>query len=304
MGSVARRAAMVALAIAVTVSAAGCAALTPPSMGDATSAETQTTPAEQRLDSACETVNSEWGFALDPWVALEADTQSKDFAQKRSEHQAVISTLQDIADRVEAPELRETLDASISAHQQYADTIWPGLEDVPEGYAVNLEDPTNLLVVLGEQKTEIEQQMSDADVQRYDVCGVMQSGQTAAQACEIANGDWVDGGLEFSGASNVAASGDVAAAQSQAADGLVQLKAALAQVTDPEAYTEMANMYDAYETYYTDGVTTLLTEEELLQLPSDELDEYIAQADAAFTVWDEALTAGEERLSAYCSGQG
>ncbi len=90
----------------------------------------------------------------------------------------------------------------------------------------------------------------------------------------------------------------------QAADGLVQLKAALAQVTDPGAYTEMANMYDAYETYYEDGITTLLTEEEALELPADELDAYAAEADAAFTAWDEALTAGEERLSAYCAGQG
>ena len=299
-----RRSGMVALAIALTVSAVGCAALIPSAGDDTASAPAHTSPAEQSLDDACETVNSEWGFALDPWVELEADTQSKDFKQKRTEHQAVIATLQDIADRVDAPKLRTALDASISAHQQYADTIWPGMGDVPEGYVVNLEDPANLLVILGEQKTAIEQQMSDADVQRYDLCGVMQSGQTAAQACEIANGDWVDAGVVFSDASSIAASGDVAAAQRRAGDGLVQLKAALAQVTDPEAYAELARMYDAYETYYDDTVTTLLTEEEALQLPSDELDAYIAETDAAFTVWDDTLTAGEERLSAYCSGQG
>lgn len=282
----------------MALSAAGCTALVPSVTDDTPAPESS---AEQSLDGACEMVNAEWGFALDPWVALEADTQNKDFAQKRTEHQAVISALQDIADRVEARELRRALDASISAHQQYADTIWPGLGDVPEGYVVDLEDPANLLVILGEQKTELEQQMSDADVQRYDLCGAMQSGQTAAQACEIADGAWVDGALLYNGASNVAASGDVAAAQRQAADGLVQLKAALVQVTDPEAHAEMANMYDAYETYYEDGISTLLTEEEVLQLSADELDAYAAEADAAFAVWDEALTVGEERLSSYCA---
>lgn len=302
MRSVMGRAGMIALALALTVSAAGCAALSPSNTGDTGPAPTQPPSTEQALDGACETVNSEWGFALDPWVALESDSQSKDFAQNQTVHQAVISTLHDIADRVDAPELRTALDASISAHQQYADTIWPGLGEIPEGYVVNLEDPTNLLVVLGEQKTALEHQMSDADVQRYDLCGVMQSSQTAAQACEIANGDWVDGGVVFSGASNVAAGDDVVGAQRQAADGLVDLKAALVQVTDPEAHAEMALMYDAYETYYEDGVATLITEEQALQLPADKLDAYIAQADAAFTVWDDTLTAGEERLSAYCSG--
>lgn len=292
------------MAMALTMSAAGCATLLPSDTQDANRPPGATSSAERSLVGACETVNAEWGFALDPWVALESDTQSKDFAQKRTEHQAVISTLQDIADRVDVPELRGALDASISAHQQYADTIWPGLDAVPEGYAVDFEDPANLLVVLGEQKTGLEQQMSDADVQRYDLCGVMQSGQTAAQACEIANGEWVDGGVVYSGASNVAAGGDVAAAQRQANDGLVQLKAALVQVTDPEAHTEMASMYDAYETYYEDGITTLLTEEQLLQLSDDEFDAYAAQADAAFRTWDEALSAGEAQLSAYCAGQG
>ena len=304
MRSVMGRAGVVALAIALTASAAGCAALSPSAQDDGAPAPAQTSSAEQVLDGACETVNSEWGFALDSWVALEADTQSKDFAQMQTAHHAVISTLQDIADRVEAPELRTALDASISAHQQYADTIWPGLGEVPQGYVVNLEDPANLLVVLGEQKAALMQQMSDADVERYDLCGLMQSGQTAAQACEIANGDWVDAGVEFSGASNVAAGGDVGGAQRQAADGLVQLKAALAQVTDPDAYAEMAAMYDAYETYYEDSVATLITKEQASELPADELDAYIAQADADFAAWDEALTAGEERLSAYCSGQG
>ncbi|MCS5723355.1 hypothetical protein N1028_16690 [Herbiconiux sp. CPCC 203407] len=292
------------MTVALAMGMAGCTALTPSGTDGSTPAAAPTSPTQQSLDAACETVNAEWGFALDPWVALEADTQSKDFAQKRTEHQAVISTLQDIADRVEAPELQGALDASISAHQQYADTIWPGLGDIPEGYAAVLEDPANLLVVLGKQKAELEQQMADADLQRYDLCGVMQSGQTAAQACEIANGDWVDGGVVYNGASNVAASGDVAAAQRQAADGLVQLKAALVQVTDPGAYAEMASMYDAYETFYEDGITTLLTEEQVLELSADELDAYAAEADAAFTVWDEALTAGEERLTAYCAGQG
>lgn len=301
MRSVWERAGMVALAIALTASAVGCASLSPSVDDDAEAAPAQTSSAEQLLEGGCKTVNSEWGFALEPWAALEADTQSQDFAQKQTEHQAVISSLQDIADRVEAPELRTALDASISAHQQYADTIWPGLNEVPEGYAVDLEDPTNLLVVLGEQRTAFEQQMSDADVQRYDLCGPMQSGQTAAQACEIANGDWVDGGEVFSDAANLAADGDVVAAQRQAADGLAQLKAALVQVTDPEAHTEMARMYEAYETYSEDVVATLLTEEQALELSPEKLDAYIAQADADFTVWDEALTAGEERLSAYCS---
>lgn len=304
MRSVMGRVGMVALVITLTASAAGCAALSPSARDDTTPAPAQTSSAEQALDGACETVNSEWGFALDPWVALEADSQNKDFAQKQTQHQAVISTLQDIADRIEAPELRDALDASISAHQQYADTIWPGLGEVPEGYVVNLEDPTNLLVVLGEQKTAFEQQMSDADVQRYDLCGVMQSGQTAAQACEIANGDWVDGGVVFSDASKLAASGDVVGAQRQAGEGLVQLKAALVKVTDPEVHTEMTQMYDAYKTYYEDGVATLITEEQALQLPADELDAYIAQAEEDFAAWDEALTAGEERVSAYCSSQG
>lgn len=298
-----RRGGIVAAAIALMVGAAGCTALIPSVTDDAAPAPAPTSQAEQSLDGACETVNAEWGFALDPWVALEADTESKDFERKRTEHQAVISTLQDIADRVDVSELHDALDASISAHQQYADTIWTGLGDIPEGYVANPDDPANLVLILGKQKSAFEQQMSDADVRRYELCGVMQSGQTAAQACEVANGDWVDAGLVFSGASNAAARGDVAAAQLQAADGLAQLTAALAQVTDPEAYAEMARMYDAYETYYEDVVTTLLTEEQALQLPADELDAYIAEADAAFTVWDEALTAGEERLSTYCAGQ-
>lgn len=302
MRSVIRRAGLIAAAIALTVTATGCTALIPSVTDD--TAPAPTSPTEQSLAGACETVNAEWGFALDPWVALEADTQNKDFAQKRTEHQAVIADLQGIADRVEAPELRGALDASINAHQQYADTIWPGLGDVPEGYPAVLDDPENLLVILGQQKSGYEQQMSAADLRRYDLCGVMQSGQTAAQACEIANGDWVDGGVVYNGASTVAASGDVVAAQRQAADGLAQLKAALVQVTDPEAYAEMASMYDAYETYYEDAITTLLDEEQVLQLSADELDAYIAEVDAAFAEWDEALTAGEERLSAYCAGQG
>lgn len=302
MGSAIRRAGIITAVIALTVSAVGCTALIPSAEDDSAPAPTSQT--EPSLDGACKTVNAEWGFALDPWVALEADTQSKDFAQKHTEHQAVISALQGIAERVDAPELRAALDASISAHQQYADTIWPGLGDVPEGYVVDLDDPANLLVILGKQKTEILQQMSDADVQRYDLCGLMQSGQTVTQACEIANGDWVDAGVLYNGASTVAATGDVAAAQRQAADGLVQLKAALVQVTDPEAHAEMARMYDAYETFYENGFSTLLTEEQLLQLSEDELDAYIAEADAAFAAWDGALTSGEERLSAYCASQG
>nr|WP_201470162.1 hypothetical protein [Microbacterium hydrocarbonoxydans] len=304
MPSAGKRAGIVGAAIALAVSVAGCTALVPSPTEDATSAPAPTTAAAQSLEGACETVNAEWGFALDPWVALEADIQNRDFAQKRTEHLAVISTLQDIADRVETPELRGALDTTIDAHQQYADTIWPGLADVPEGYVAVLDDPANLLVILGKQKTELEQQMSDADVRRYDLCGVMQSGQTAAQACAIVNGDWVDAGLAYNGASSAASTGDVAEAQRRASDGLVQLKAALAQVTDPAAHTEMASMYDAYETFYADGITTLLTEEQTLELSADELDAYAAEADSAFTEWDEALTAGEERLSAYCAGQG
>lgn len=301
MRSARRRVGIVAASIVLAMSAAGCTALAP-SVSDETSAPT--TSAAQSLDGACATVTTEWGFALDPWVALEADTQSKDFAQKRTEHQGVISVLQDIADRVDVPELRGALDASISAHQQYADTIWPGMGEIPEGYVVDLEDPANLLVILGEQRAALDQQMSDADVQRYDLCGVMRSGQTAAQACEIAIGDWVDAAAVYTGASTAAAYGDVAEAQHQAADGLVQLKAALVQVTDPGAHAEMARMYDAYERYFDDGISTLITEEQLLQLSADELDAYAAEADAAFAVWDKSLTAGEERLSAYCAGPG
>ncbi|RYY47164.1 MAG: hypothetical protein EON53_07990 [Actinomycetales bacterium] len=216
----------------------------------------------------------------------------------------MVSTLQDIADRVEAPELRRALDASIGAHQQYADTIWQGLDDVPEGYVVDVEDPANLLVVLGKRKTELEQRMSDADVQRYDLCGVLQSGQTAAQACEIADGDWVDGGEVYNRATDVASRGDVTEAQRQAADGLEQLKAALAKVSDPEAHTEMASMYEAYETFYEDGFSNLLTQDQLLQLSDAELDAYTTEAEAAFTVWDDTLSAGEKRLSAYCAAEG
>lgn len=296
-----RNVTMIAAAIAVAVSAAGCTSLFPPNRGPAPASMP---PAQHGLDVACETVNAEWGFALDPWEALEADSQRKDFAQKQTEHQSVISNLQDIADRVAAPELRQVLDASISAHQQYADTIWPGLAAVPAGYAVDLNDPTNLLVVLGQQETEFERQMSDANVQRYDLCGVMQSGQTATQACEIADGEWVDAGLVYSGASGAAAIGDVPAAQRQATDGLAQLKAALAQVTVSEVHTEMAGMYDAYETYYEDVISGLLTEEQVLQLSADEVDAYVSEGDTAFAAWDDALTAGEERLSAYCADQG
>lgn len=301
MRSAGRCAGVIAAAVALTVGATGCTASDPSVTDGTTSAPSSK---QQILDAACETVKDEWGFALDSWVALETDTRGKDFAQKRTEHLAVVSTLQDIADRVEAPELRRALDASIGAHQQYADTIWQGLDDVPEGYVVDVEDPANLLVVLGKRKTELEQRMSDADVQRYDLCGVLQSGQTAAQACEIADGDWVDGGEVYNRATDVASRGDVTEAQRQAADGLEQLKAALAKVSDPEAHTEMASMYEAYETFYEDGFSNLLTQDQLLQLSDAELDAYTTEAEAAFTVWDDTLSAGEKRLSAYCAAEG
>ncbi len=292
---------MIAVAVAVAVSAAGCTALTP--SDTVGTGPAPATPAEDSLASSCETVNAEWGFALDGWVALDTREQVGGFEQRRAEHEAVISTLQSIANRVDAPEVRAALDATISVHQEYADTIWPGLAAVPEGYPAVLDDPDNLLVVLGTQVSAFEQQMSDADVQRYDLCGLMQSGQTAAQACEVANGDWVDAGVAYNNAANVAGR-DVAEGQRQAADGLVQLKAALVQVTEPGAYTEMARMYDAYETFYEDGFSTLLTEEQVAQLSDEEFDAYVAEGDAAFAVWDGALTSGEERLSAYCAGQG
>ncbi|MGO3886271.1 MAG: hypothetical protein ACTJHU_08240 [Mycetocola sp.] len=304
MHSAITRVGIIATTIAVTLTVAGCTAIAPSSTNGPAPAEAQTSSAEQSRDSACTTVNAEWGFALDPWLQLEADTTNKDFAHKQAEHNAVISTLQDISDRVEVPEVREALNASISAHQEYADTVWPALGEVPEGYVVDLEDPTNLLVILGEQTVTIEQQMSDADVQRYDLCGVMQSSQTAAQACAIADGDWVDASLVFNDASTAGSRGDVAEAKRLAAESVAQLKAAMVQVTVPEVSAELVRMYDAYETYVTDVVTPLLTEEEARQLPADELDAYIANSDDAFAVWDKTLTAGEKGVADYCGSQG
>ena len=83
MRSASRRAGIIAAAVALAMSAAGCTALTPSGREATTPAAAPTSPTQQSLDGGCDTVNAEWGFALDPWVALEADTQSRDFEQKR-----------------------------------------------------------------------------------------------------------------------------------------------------------------------------------------------------------------------------
>lgn len=299
-----RRAGLVAISVAVILSTAGCSALLFDSDRDASGDSTPAPQDQQSTVDACAIVQSEWGWALEPWNGLSNDNERNDFAQEKIEHEAMISALQGIADQVEAPEVRGALDATIEVHQEYADEVWQALIDVPEGFVVDLNDPSNALVILGQKITAYEQRMTDADIERYDLCGAVQNGQTGAQACEIVNTGWADGGESFNSAVNTVASFRIDEGIASGASALKELKSALAQVTVPEALTELQGMYAAYETYYEEGLVPALTEEEVGQLSADELDDYIAEADRLFQDYDGTLLAGEDALVSFCAAQG
>lgn len=304
MPAVIRRVGIAAISLAVVLSTAGCSALLFDSVRDPSGTPTPAQEEQQSSAAACAIVQSEWGWALEPWSNLRNGIGRNDFAQEKIEHLEMISTLQGIADRVESPEVRSALDATIEVHQEYADVVWQTLIDVPEGFIVEMEDPSNALVVLGKQISEYEQRMVDADIQRYDLCGAVQNGQTGAQACEILNTAWADGGLVFNAAVRDISAFRMDEGIETGASALKDLKTALVQVTVPDVVDELGGMYDAYETYYEDGLLQALTEEQVNQLSDDELDDYIAEADRLFADYDGTLLAGEEALVAYCDTQG
>lgn len=296
-----RLAGILAMCLTGALALAGCSALLG-GPGRGSDADRAPEPAQgQTVEAACEIVVSEWGWALDPWYDLR-DGGRNDFAQEKVEHQEIISELQGIADRVEQPEVREALDATIAVHQQYADEIWQGLMDIPEGYVLDMNDPENKIVILGTKRSDYTAAMSEADVQRFDLCGGVQDGQTPAEACAIVNEDWTDGAAAFNSAANDAGLGRVDEGIDGGASALKELKSAMAQVTVPEALDELTSMYDAYETYYDDAISTAKTEDELMQLSVDELNELIAEGDSMFAEWDALLQEGESKLVTYCGG--
>ncbi|MGB4135897.1 MAG: hypothetical protein WA971_05005 [Microbacterium sp.] len=132
MRAAVRRTGIVVMGLAAALSAVGCSALLL-SSDQRPSTDTAETPSAQHArDAACEVVDSEWGWALEPWDGI-ASAGRNDFAQEKVEHQAMISDLQAIADRVDAPEVRGVLETTIDVHQKYADEIWQALADVPPG---------------------------------------------------------------------------------------------------------------------------------------------------------------------------
>ncbi|MGB4135898.1 MAG: hypothetical protein WA971_05010 [Microbacterium sp.] len=159
-------------------------------------------------------------------------------------------------------------------------------------------------MIIGQKITAYQRAMADADLQRYDLCGPVQNGQTGEQACAIVNEDWADGAIAFNAATSAAGRGDVEEGIAQGEAALTQLKAALVQVTVTDVLTELVDMYDAYGTYYDEQVVTAMTGEQLRQLSEDELNDLISEADTMFEAWDGALRSGETTLISYCEGLG
>ncbi|MGW8482175.1 hypothetical protein ACWGJP_03510 [Microbacterium sp. NPDC055903] len=296
-----RTATIALLCVVAGASAVGCAALP---LGPS---ETSSAPAEQAADTrdaSCDIVAAEWGWALDPWRDLRVGSESgrNDFTQMQLDHREMITELQDVADRTTDADVRAVLDTTIQVHEKYVEEVWPVLITLPKGFVVDLNDPTNTLVVLGETTAAYDRELLDADVARYDLCGPVQDGQTGAQACTIVNEDWVDGGLVFNSAADKTAKQDIDEGIALGADALGQLKDALVQVTVPEVLDELVVMYGAYETFYEEQFFIAPTAEESAQMSEEEWAEYVATAEELFAAWDGTLLAGEEKLATYCGG--
>ena len=304
--SLRRVSAITALAIAV-LGATACTPMTSPrgEPAGASSASSPTASPTQTLAEACDTVTSEWGLALDPWPSVQGpdnDTGArKDFARAQTRHEAIVTELHAVADKVAVPEVRAALDKTISAHQQYIDEVWPALMAIPEGYVADPNDPTNKIFVVSKEDLRLKQEMADADMERFDLCGPVKNSQTTAQACEIIDQDWVDAATKYNQASSLIAAGDVAGGQEAGATALHQIKASMIQVTVPDVFTSLKTMYEAYQVYYEDGFLTMPTTQELATLSQDELQATMEKYDGLFQDWDAALTTGEADVKSFCS---
>ena len=305
MRTVAKNAGIIAVSLALMMGVGGCSALLPAIPGNTTASDASPSPsapaaAGQDVEGACTILWEEWGYALEPWRVIEAREGHRDFEQDRSEQMAMIASLQGIADRVEVPELRQALDATIAAHQEYADKVWSGLEAIPVGTPVDPNDLESPHAILGQLTADLEADMDAADEQRYDVCGPMQSDQPASEVCEIVNTDWVDAGLAYNEATKVVGEGDVSAGTEQAKAAMDRMRTVLVQVDAGEAYDELGAMYDLYMDFTDDHLATALTVDQASELNDDELNAYIDDADAAFEEWDAALQVLEGNLKTYC----
>jgi hypothetical protein len=307
--SLKRVSAITALAIAA-FGATACTPMTSP-RDEPAGASTETGPTEtpaQTLVEACDTVTAEWGLALDPWPSVQGpdnDTGArKDFALAQTRHEAIVTELHAVADKVAVPEVHAALEKTISAHQQYIDEVWPALMAIPEGYVADPNDPTNKISMVSKEDLRLKQEMADADMERFDLCGPVKNSQTTAQACEIVDQDWVDAATKYNQASSLIAAGDLAGGQEAGATALHQIKAAMIQVTVPEVFVSLETMYQAYQVYYEDGFLTMPTTEELAKLSLDELHAVTEKYDGLFQDWDAALTAGEADVKSLCSSAG
>lgn len=305
MRTVAKNTGIIAVSLALIAGVGGCSALLPAIPDNTAASDVSPSPSEnaaggQDIEGACTIVWEEWGYALEPWRVIEAREGNRDFEQDRSEQLAMIASLQGIADRVEVPELRQALDATIAAHQEYADQVWSGLEAIPVGTSVDPNDLESPHAILGKLTADLEADMAAADEQRYDICGPTQSDQPASEVCDIVNTDWVDAGLAYNDATRVAGNGDPSAGTEQASAAMERMRTVLVQVDAGEAYDELGAMYDLYLDYANDWIATAPTEAEAQQRTTEELDAYIADAEAATQTWDEALQVHEGNLKTYC----
>ncbi|WP_053353741.1 hypothetical protein [Leucobacter musarum] len=305
MRTAAKNVGIIAVSLALMAGVGGCSALLPSVPGNSAASDAASSPSEntadgQDLDGACTIVWEEWGYALEPWRVIEAREGHRDFEQDRSEQLAMITSLQGIADRVEVPELRQALDATIAAHQAYADQVWSGLEAIPVGTPVDPNDLESPHAILGKLTAGLETDMAAADEQRYDLCGPMQSDQPASEVCNLINFDWVDAGLAFNEATKVVGEGDVSEGTEQAKAAIERMRTVLVQVDAGEAYDELGAMYDLYMDFTDDHLATALTVDQASELNDDELNAYIDDADAAFEEWDAALQVHEANLKTYC----
>lgn len=264
-------------------------------------------PTEQQARAtSCEIVVSEWGWPQEAWRRLEQGPYDRAYAQKKAEHLAIVADMRAVADRIEDPAVLSALQTTVNAQQDYADYFWDALAEVPEGYVASLEDPTNLLFIIGTESAAFHAELLEADLQRYDLCGAVQDGQTTEQACEIATGDWVDAGIEFNDAGGDLNVDDGVTQEEldqllvEANAALHKLKVALVQVTAPDVLTELEDGYEAYETYVRDGLATLQPTAVAAQMTDEEFDAYETQGEEAFTAWDTRLTAGTENLKTIC----
>lgn len=309
MRTVAKKAGIIAVSLALMMGVGGCSALLPAIPGNTTASDVSPSPSEnaaggQDIEGACAIVWEEWGYALEPWRVIEAREGHRDFEQDRSEQLAMITSLQGIADRVELPELRQALDATIAAHQEYADQVWSGFEAIPVGTPVDLNDPQSAHAVLGQLTADLKADMAAADEQRYDICGPTQSDQPASEVCDLINTDWVDAGLAYNSATSVAGNGDPSAGMEQATAAMERMRTVLVQVDAGQAYDELGAMYDLYLDYANDWIATAPTIEQVKELSLDELNANIDEATEATQAWDAALQTHEANLKTYCDTAG